>query len=142
METRYLKYAFWNAYNLTVVLAGFATGLVTGHHWLCIITCAAEAMWLIFAPDSKLLQHLWFDRSLAEANRLDREEDRKEKVAKMATSDVARVAKLLEQKGLIEKLARDNPSLAVDLLQTELVKLDTLLDDFVDLGVAAGRAES
>jgi hypothetical protein len=142
MDTRYLRYAFVNPYNLTLLLAGAVTGLVTGHHWIIILTCAAEALWLIFAPDSKVLRRIWFDPALAEAVRLDREEDRKAKIGKLNINDVTRVAKLVEQKGLIEKLARDNPSLAVDLLQAELVKLDTLLDDFVDLGVAASRAET
>lgn len=138
----YLRYAFLNPYNLTLFLAGVAAGFLTGHHWLVVVTCGAEALWLIFAPDSKILQRLWFDRSFDYASRIDREETRKEKIARLSANDVPRVARLLEQKQLIERLARDNPSLAVDLLQNELVKLDSLLDDFVDLGVAASRSET
>jgi hypothetical protein len=141
-ERPYLRYAFLNPYNLTLLLAGIAAGFLTGHHWLVVITCGAEALWLIFAPDSKILQHIWFDRAFDDASRIERDESRKEKIARLSASDTPRVARLLEQKGLIERLARDNPSLAVDLLQNELVKLDALLDDFIDLGVAASRAET
>src|SRR5688500_9206494 len=141
-ERPYLRYAFLNPYNLTLFLAGIAAGFLTGHHWLVIVTCGAEALWLIFAPDSTLLQRVWFDRAFEHASRIDREESRKEKIARLSVNDTPRVARLIEQKGLIELLARDNPSLAVDLLQNELVKLDSLLDDFVDLGVAASRAET
>lgn len=141
-ERPYLRYAFLNPYNLTLFLAGVAAGFLTGHHWLVVVTCGAEALWLIFAPDSKILQRVWFDPSFDYASRIDREETRKEKIARLSVNDVPRVARLLEQKQLIERLARDNPSLAVDLLQNELVKLDSLLDDFVDLGVAASRSET
>lgn len=141
-ERPYLRYAFLNPYNLTVFLAGIAAGLLTGHHWLVVVTCGAEALWLIFAPDSTILQRIWFDRAFDDASRIDREETRKEKVARLSTNDVPRVGRLIEQKQNIERLARDNHSLAVDLLQTELVKLDGLLDDFVDLAVAAARAET
>src|SRR5690349_4361652 len=122
-ERPYLRYAFLNPYNLTLFLAGIAAGFLTGHHWLVVLTCGAEALWLIFAPDSKILQRLWFDRAFDDASRIDHEETRKEKIARLSLNDVPRVARLLEQKQLIERLARDNPSLAVDLLQNELVKL-------------------
>jgi hypothetical protein len=141
-ERPYLRYAFFNPYNLTLLLAGIAAGFLSGHHWLVVITCGAEALWLIFAPDSKILQRIWFDRAFDDASRIDREETRKEKIARLSTNDVPRMARLLEQKQNIERLARDNPSLAVDLLQNELTKLDGLLDDFVDLGVAAARSET
>src|SRR5262249_8924452 len=40
-----------------------------------------------------------------------------------------------------ERLAKENPSLTVDLLRDELGKLDALLDDFIELGVTEARAE-
>lgn len=141
-ERPYLRYAFLNPYNLTLLFAGVAAGFLTGHHWLVVVTCGAEGLWLIFAPDSTILQRVWFDPAFDYASRIDREESRKQKIARLSANDVPRVARLLEQKQLIERLAQDNPSLAVDLLQTELVKLDSLLDDFVDLGLAANRSET
>ncbi|MBS2018788.1 MAG: hypothetical protein JST00_38330 [Deltaproteobacteria bacterium] len=140
-EPPYARYAFLNPYNLSLFAGGVLLGLLTGHGWLSVLTCAGEAMWLIFAPDSKLLRRLWFDRAFEQAKRQDDIERRKTKIAQLAPNDSMRVAQLCGQKQVIERLARDNPSLAVDLLATELAKLDALLDDFIELGVTAARAE-
>ncbi len=141
MDAPYARFAFLNAYNLVLLAAAIVVGLATGHHWLVVVTCGVELLWMIFAPDSKLLRRVWFDPTFAESARLDRLEARTAKLRHLSPDDALRAGRLVEQKVLIERLARDNPSLAVDLLQTELVKLDELLDDFVDLGAAAGRAE-
>ena len=137
----YARYAFLNPYNLTLFAAGIATGILTGHTWLVVITCAAELLWMIFAPDSKLLQRLWFDRSFAAAKRLEDADRRKERIGLLAPNDSARLAQLCGHKQVIERLAKENPSLTVELLHDELAKLDELLDDFVELGVSAVRGE-
>jgi len=140
-EPPYGRYAFLNPYNLSMFLGATALGLLTGHHWIVVLACAAELIWMIFAPDSKLLRRLWFDRTFARAERAYNEERCRKKVAELAPNDRSRLAFLAEQQGLIERLAKDNPSLTVDLLHDELAKLDALLEDFVDLAINAGRAE-
>lgn len=140
-ERPYGRYAFLNPYNLSLFAGGVALGLLSGHHWLVVITCAAEAMWLIFAPDSKILRAVWFDAALARDEEAAAEERCKAKVRELGPADAARLAQLAAQKDAIERLANDNPSLTVDLLASELSKLDALLEDFVDLGVRAARAE-
>lgn len=139
---RYARYAFLNPYNLSLFAGGVAVGLLTGHGWLVVVTCAAEAMWLIFAPDSKLLRALWFDKAFARAERDDARDRNVEKVGKLGLADRQRLGLLVDQKSAIERLAKDNPSLAVELLAGELMKLDRLIEDFVDLGNAAARAEA
>lgn len=140
-EPPYARYAFLNPYNLVLLAAGIAAGMATGHHWLVVVTCGLELIWMIYAPDSTFLRRVWFDPAMSESARLDRLDARNAKLRQLSPDDALRTSRLVEQKILIERLARDNPSLAVDLLQTELAKLDGLLDDFVDLGAAAGRAE-
>lgn len=141
-EPPYARYAFLNPYNLSLFAGGVAAGLLTGHGWLVVVTCAAEAMWLIFAPDSKVLRALWFDKAFARAARDDARDRNIEKVGKLGASDRQRLGLLVNQKAAIERMAKDNPSLAVELLAGELVKLDRLIEDFVDLGNAAARAEA
>lgn len=142
-ERPYGRYAFLNPYNLTLfgglVVVG---GLVTDHHWLVVLTCAAEAMWLIFAPGSKLLRRVWFDPVFERAERAFAEERCRKKVGLLTAPDHERATSLEVQKETIERLARENPGLAVDLLHDELVKLDGLIEDFADLALAAERGET
>ncbi len=137
----YARYAFWNPYNVSLFLGGVILGAATGHGWLSVLTCAAEVLWMIFAPDSRLLRALWFDRAFAAEKKLDDQERRGERIALLGQNDGTRLAYLCGQKQVIERLAKENPSLTVDLLTGELAKLDELLEDFVELGVNAVRTE-
>jgi hypothetical protein len=140
-EPPYGRYAFLNPYNLSLFAGGVALGALAGHLWLVVVTCAAEAMWMIFAPDSKVLRAVWFDRAFARQRELDKRDRREEMLSRLAPQDRARLVTLANQKVMIESLARDNPSLGVELLGEELAKLDALLDDFAELATAASRAE-
>ena len=137
----YVRMAFWNPYNLSVFVGGAVLGLAIDQPWLTIVVCAAEALWMIFAPDSKLVRALWFDRTLAADERLAAAERRRERCAHLGPAANARLGSLCGQKQVIERLAKENPSLTVDLLKDELGKLDALLDDFIELGVTEARAE-
>lgn len=137
----YARYAFWNPYNLSLFLGGVVLGVATGHEWVSVLTCAAEVLWMIFAPDSRLLRGLWFDRIAEAEKRADDADRRQTRIGLLATGDSTRLAYLCGQKQVIERLAKENPSLTVELLHDELAKLDQLLDDFIELGVNATRAE-
>lgn len=137
----YARYAFWNPYNISLFLGGVVLGAATGHGWISVLTSAAEVLWMIFAPDSKVLRALWFDRMFAAEKRDDDAERRHARIGLLAASDSTRLSYLCGQKQVIERLAKENPSLTVELLHDELAKLDQLLDDFVELGVTATRAE-
>jgi len=137
----YARYAFWNPYNISLFLGGVVLGAATGHEWLSVLTCAAEVLWMIFAPDSKILRGLWFDR-LFEAEKKESDAERRQaRIGLLAANDSMRLSYLCGQRQVIERLAKENPSLTVDLLHDELAKLEHLLDDFVELGVTATRAE-
>src|SRR5262245_41120445 len=58
----YRKYAFHNVYNYTL-MGGVATAtLLTQNWWLGIVGAGMEVLWVVFAPDSPLLQRLVFDK--------------------------------------------------------------------------------
>src|SRR5262245_41146999 len=58
----YYKYAFHNIYNYTLLGGVAATALLTQNWWLGVLGGGLEALWMLFAPDSKLLRHAWFDK--------------------------------------------------------------------------------
>jgi len=140
-EPPYGRYAFWNPYNISLCLGGIVIGVAIDHAWITVLTCAAEVLWMIFAPDSKLLRGIWFDRAFAAVKKAEDVERRTERIGLLAQNESARFAYLCGQKQVIERLSKENPSLTVELLQDELAKLDELLDDFIELGVTATRAE-
>src|SRR5262249_8816264 len=61
----YAKYAFLNPYNLSL-LAGAGTVAAATQNWfLGVLTVGAEALWMLFAPGSKLLQRTVWDKKHA-----------------------------------------------------------------------------
>lgn len=135
----YAKYAFQNPYNYAI-LGGFASAAVlTGNWWLGLAGAGVEAIWMLFAPDSRLLRKLWFDKrydeELSEAQKA--ELDRKFKA--LPDADAMRCLALREKQDQIHRLARENPSFTVELLSGELGKLDALVRSFVDLSVTCAR---
>lgn len=141
-DRAYARYAFLNPYNLVTFAGVTAFGLLTGHHWVVVLGAAAEVMWLIFAPDSKFLRSVWFDPAFDRAEQTYLVETRQARNKRLLPQDAMRIKQLEQQKQEIERVARENPSLAVDLLANELVRLDGLLDDFSTLALSAERAEA
>lgn len=137
----YARYAFLNPYNLVLLVSAMTLGLLTGHEWLAVLAAAAEAMWLIYAPGSRLLRRIWFDPVFERAEGAFTEEQRRAKALLLTPAGRARIQELVAQKVAIERLARENPSLAVDLLKSELTKLDALIGEFLDLTMTAERGE-
>lgn len=140
-EAPYARYAFWNPYNISLFMGGIVVGVAIDHAWISVLTCAAEVLWMIFAPDSKLLRGSWFDRAFAAAKKAADVERRTERVGLLSPNNSQRFAYLCGQKQVIGRLAKENPSLTVALLHGELATLDELLDDFIELGVSDTRAE-
>jgi hypothetical protein len=140
-EPPYTRLAFLNPYNLSLLMGAGAAAAATGQWWVGVCGLAGEALWLLFAPDSSFLRRTWFDRtwSLARADALRKREG--EKLAQLGHADQQRVLELREQKDRIHQLARENPSLAVELMESELAKLDLILADFVNIALQCGRAE-
>ncbi len=135
----YTKYAFQNPYNYAI-LGGFASAAVlTGNWWLGLAGAGAEALWMLFAPDSRLLRKTWFDKRYKEEQDLANAAELDRKFKAMPDADAMRCLALKEKQEQIHRLARENPSFTVELLSGELGKLDALVRSFVDLSVTCSR---
>jgi chemotaxis protein histidine kinase CheA len=137
----YLKTAFANPYNLSLFLGGLAAAGVTFSPFLAVIVVCLEALWLVFAPGSKLLQKLLWDPQFDEAQKAQAQAARAARVEALTEYDRARVRALVARQEEINRLAAQNPSFTGELLRTELGKTDRLVESFIDMAITCGRYE-
>jgi len=123
----YAKYAFKNAYNLTLLGGVFSAAALTGNWWLGLAGAGAEAIWMLFAPDSRLLRKAWFDKVWKEEQAQRAQMALDAKFKQLPEADAMRCMALREKQEQILRLARENPSFTVDLLSGELGKLEALV---------------
>lgn len=140
-EPPYTRYAFLNPYNLSLLAGAGVAAAASGHWWIGVCAAAAEGIWMLFAPDSKILRALWFDKVWAESKKAEEEERLNKKFEQLTPNDQRRAFALREQKERIFQLAAENPSLTVELMREELGKIDRLLEDFLDLALVCARCE-
>ena len=138
----YHRYAFANAYNLSLLGGVGAAALFTNQPWMMIIGAAAEAIWMLFAPDSRALQRLWFDRVHADRVRNEEQKALREKLASLPLTESERVLRLGEKRLQILRLARENRELTAELMRGELDKLETLVGNFAELTLAQNRYQA
>jgi hypothetical protein len=137
----YLKAAFANPYNLSLFLGGLTAAGLTASPFLAVMVVCLEALWLVFAPGSKLLQKTLWDPQF------DKEELEQERAAlaarvqALAEQDRERVEGLIARQQEINQLAAQNPSFTGELLRTELGKTDRLVEAFIDMAVTCARYE-
>jgi hypothetical protein len=141
-EPPYFRYAFLNPYNLSLVAGAATTAAASGHWGIGVCAAAAEAIWLLFAPDSRILRRAWFDKVWAQAKKDEYDARQNERFLRLTPQDQARAAALRDQRTRIYQLAAENPSLTVDLMKDELAKLDDLLEDFLELALVCARCET
>ncbi|MCU1276768.1 MAG: hypothetical protein JWM53_314 [bacterium] len=135
----YAKYAFKNPYNYAI-MGGFASAaLLTGNWWLGLAGAGAESLWMLFAPDSRLLRKLWFDKRHQEDTDAARKAELDAKFKLLPEPDAMRCLALREKQEQINKLANENPAFTIDLLSGELKKLDDLVRAFLELSVTCAR---
>jgi hypothetical protein len=135
----YARYAFRNPYNLAI-LGGFASAAaLTGNWWLGVAGAGIEALWMLFAPDSRLLRKVWFDKIYAAEQDQKKRAELDAKFKSLPQDDAMRCLALKEKQEQIDKLAKENPSFTMDLLSGELSKLDALVRSFVELNVTCAR---
>ncbi len=141
-EPPYGRYAFLNPYNLSLLVGATTAAAATGHWWIAVCAAATEGLWMLFAPDSKILQRTLWEKRWERSKRGDVEDRQNLKFTRLTPEDQARATALRDQRARIQQLAADNPTLAVDLMKDELGKLDGLLEDFLDLAIVCGRCET
>jgi hypothetical protein len=138
----YHRYAFANVYNYTLLGGVLSAAALTGQWWLLIFGGAAEALWMLFAPDSRLLQRSWFDRIHAERQRDAMQRELKQELALLPAAQSQRVLSLGDKREQILRLAKDNQAFTNALMSGELNKLEELVGDFAGLAVAAHRYDT
>jgi hypothetical protein len=135
----YWRYAFKNPYNLSI-MAGFASAAaLTQNWWLALAGAGVEGLWMLFAPDSRLLRKLFWDKRFAAELDAEKRAALEKKWKGLPEAEAMRCMALKEKQDEILKLAKENPAFAVDLLQSELAKLDALVVDFVELSDTCAR---
>jgi hypothetical protein len=138
----YLRYAFHNVYNYTALLGVGAAAALTGNWWLGIVGAAAEGLWMLFAPDSKILSRVAWDKRWGAEEEKRLEQKRKKQLASLGPADWRRCQAMAAKRDEIQRLAQDNPTFTQELMESELRKLGKLADDFVDLAVTSARFET
>jgi hypothetical protein len=135
----YAKYAFANPYNLATLGGLGAAALLTGNWWLGLLAAGFEVLWMVFAPDSRLLRRLWFDKRHATETAAAREAELAAKLAILPPAEADRCRALVAKHASINALARENPALTADLLGPDLQKLGDLVRAFTDLSITCAR---
>ena len=137
----YLRFAFANPYNLSLLGGALLASVVTLNPLLALVALGGEALWLLHAPGSERLRHLLWDPRFAELKAAYDTEQRSSRMRLLGPDERQRVEKLIQFKQDIGRLAGQNPSFTSELLQGELVKTDRLVESFLDMAVTCARYE-
>lgn len=137
----YLKMAFANPYNISLLGAAMAASAMTFNPIIALAALGAEGLWLLHGPDSRLLRKLWWDPQFERLRTEAEQQMRQERMQGLAPEDRGRCNELLAKQQEIMRLAAGNPSFAGDLLRGELGKTTKLVDAFVELAITCSRYE-
>src|SRR5512133_2423504 len=138
----YLKLAFSNPYNLSLFGGALAAAGLTVNPFLAIVALGFEALWLLYAPDSKRLRHLLWDPKFDQVRQALLAEERGQRLALLLPPERKRVDQLMARQAQIHRLAAQNPSFTGDLLRSELTKTERLVDAFIDMAVTSVRYDA
>jgi hypothetical protein len=137
----YLRMAFANPYNLSLLIASIAVATIVQEPILALTALSVEALWLVFGPGSKILQRFLWDPAIERARREMEGKARAALLAGLNPDERRRVDKLVERQETIRSLAARNPSFTGDLLRNELSKTNRLVDAFVEMALNCARYE-
>lgn len=138
----YLKAAFANPYNLSLLVGGLAASALTLNPLLAVIVVGLEILWVVNAPGSKRLQELLWDPEFDEKQKAQQQAERAARLQILEETDRERVISLLARQQEINALAAQNPSFTGELLRTELTKTDRLVEAFIEMATTCGRYEA
>src|SRR5664279_1407562 len=138
----YLKMAFTNPYNLSLFGGVLAAAGLTLNPVLAVVALGLEGLWLLHAPDNERLKHILWDPKFEKLKNALQAQERARRLTNVGDDERERVNALVARQEEIRRLAAQNPSFTGDLLRSELVKTDRLVDAFVDMAVTCARYES
>lgn len=138
----YLKYAFANPYNLTLLGGAVVASVLTLNPLIAVAALGVEGLWLLHGSQSRFMQRLLWD-PMYEKEKLEFEQrKRMAQVEKLGQGGQQRVFALVEKEKQIQQLAMQNPSFTGDLLRNEIAKTHNLVNAFIDLAVTCARYEN
>jgi hypothetical protein len=138
----YLKAAFANPYNLSLLAGGLAASALTLNPLLAIVTVGLEVLWVVNAPGSKKLQEWLWDPAFDQQEQAREQAERAERLQHIDEADRERVLELLARQQEINSLAAQNPSFTGELLRTELTKTDRLVEAFIEMANTCSRYDA
>lgn len=138
----YVKAAFANPYNISLLAGGLLASALTLNPLIAIVTVGLEVLWITNAPGSKKLREwLWDPQFEAEENKAA-QEARAAQLHNLDEVDRERVVSLLARQQEINALAAQNPSFTGELLRDELTKTDRLVEAFIEMASTCSRYET
>jgi len=138
----YVKKAFANPYNLSLLAGGLAASVLTLNPLLAVVTVGLEILWMTNAPGSKKLQEWLWDPDYDAQERAQDEAARAERLKHLDENDRERVVDLIGRQDEINSLAAQNPSFTGDLLRSELTKTERLVESFIEMATTCSRYEA
>ncbi|HXQ74698.1 MAG TPA: hypothetical protein VN844_29600 [Pyrinomonadaceae bacterium] len=138
----YLKAAFANPYNLSLLGGGLIASALTLNPLLAIVTLGLEVLWVVNAPGSKKLREWLWDPQFDAAEQKELQELRARQLHNLDEVDRERVVTLIARQQEIDGLASQNPSFTGELLRTELTKTDRLVESFIEMATTCSRYEA
>ena len=138
----YVKAAFANPYNLSLLLGGLAASALTLNPLLAIVTVGLEVLWMTNAPGSRKLQEWLWDPAFEEKEQAKEQAERAERLKVLDDETRERVLSLLARQQEINSLAAQNPSFTGELLRDELTKTDRLVESFIEMAATCSRYEA
>jgi len=137
----YLKMAFANPYNISLLLGGVAASVLTLNPIPALVVLGGEALWLLHGSGSKTLRRILWDPRFEKIREALEAQERAERMKDLPPEERERVNILVERQQAIHKLAAMNPSFTGDLLRGELVKTRRLVDSFLEMALTVNRYE-
>lgn len=141
-KRNYLKAAFANPYNLSLLAGGLAASALTLNPLLAVITVGLEILWVVNAPGSKKLREWLWDPTFDQQQEAQEAAARAERLKSLDEGDRERVISLLARQREINALAAQNPSFTGELLRTELTKTDRLVEAFIEMATTCSRYDA
>jgi hypothetical protein len=138
----YLKAAFANPYNLSLLAGGLAASALTLNPLLAIVTVGLEILWVVNAPGSRKLREWLWDPQFEVKEQKEAQEKRAAQLHNLDEHDRERVVSLLARQQEINALAAQNPSFTGELLRDELTKTDRLVEAFIEMAATCSRYET
>ena len=138
----YLKAAFANPYNLSLLVGGLAASALTLNPLLAVVIVGLEILWVVNAPGSKKLQEWLWDPTFDEKQQAQEQAAREARLQSLDEADRERVVSLFARQQEINALAARNPSFTGELLRSELTKTDRLVEAFMEMATTCSRYEA